>query len=438
MHHNTTQTQRITHRHMHRQEEHHEGRVELDVGGVRYVTSAETLRRVPWTFFGAYFRGRYQLDRSEDGSIFIDRDGSLFGHVLEYLRDGVVSIAEDVDLGLLRRLKREFGFYSIDVLSKGAAYVMGGWTDSDDIFPTVERYDAASDTWSVVAPMGSVRTLFSACEISREVYVTGGVRRFDRPSRILAIVEKYSPSTDTWSEVARMPNARYCHGCVAVGSSMYIIGGYVPSGYIRTDIVEKFDTTTDTWTDVASMPSGLMDVAACVLGTHIYVFGHIGHYWNCLRALAYRYDTEADEWMDLEPMKRIHYSVSVCDSALFVLGGVNGNASLDIDFDIDARYVFRFDPSLNLWTRVASMETGRKRLTSFVLGGHIYAVGGLDSNNRSLNTVERYDASANRWSPVANMNVARALGTATIADGEAGTDLFESLITRAARGPART
>ena len=132
--------------------------------------------------------------------------------------------------------------------------------------------------------------------------------------------------------------------------------------------------------------------------------------------------------------------MSACDSALFVLGGVNGNAynSLDIDPDIDARSVFRFDPSLNSWTRVASMETGRRRLTSFVLGGHIYAVGGVDSNNGPLNTVERYDASANRWSPVANMNVARARGTTAIAGGEAGTDLFESLITRAERGRART
>ena len=419
--------------------------MELDVGGVRYVTSAETLRRVPWTFFGAYFSGRHQLDRSEDGSIFIDRDGSLFGHVLEYLRDGVVSIAEDVDVGLLRRLKREFGFYSIEVLSKGAAYVMGGWTGSDELIPIVERYDAASDTWSVVAPMNFARSHFGACEISSEVYVTGGVRRTDQLSRKLAIVEKYSPSTDTWSEEARMPSARMCHGCVAVGSSMYIIGGYANSSWINTgtDIVDwKFDTTTDTWTEVASMPSSLSEVVACVLGTHIYVFGAVGNFWNCLLAEAYRYDTEADEWMGLVPMPeaRIHYSVSACDSALFVLGGVNGNAynSLDIDPDIDARSVFRFDPSLNSWTRVASMETGRRRLTSFVLGGHIYAVGGVDSNNGPLNTVERYDASANRWSPVANMNVARARGTTTIAGGEAGTDLFESLITRAERGRART
>ena len=71
-------------------QEHCEGRVELDVGGRRFVTSVQTLRRVKGTFFDAYFSGRDAMDHAEDGSVFIDRDGEAFGHVLEYLRDGVV------------------------------------------------------------------------------------------------------------------------------------------------------------------------------------------------------------------------------------------------------------------------------------------------------------------------------------------------------------
>ena len=47
---------------MQRHQEQSEGRVELDVGGVRYVTSVETLRRIPHTFFDAYFSGRYAVD----------------------------------------------------------------------------------------------------------------------------------------------------------------------------------------------------------------------------------------------------------------------------------------------------------------------------------------------------------------------------------------
>jgi hypothetical protein len=80
----------------------------------RYETSAQALRRVPHTFFDANFSGQYAQDVCDDGSIFVDRDGEHFGHVLEYMRDGYVSVAEPgahPSMSLLRALKREFGFY---------------------------------------------------------------------------------------------------------------------------------------------------------------------------------------------------------------------------------------------------------------------------------------------------------------------------------------
>jgi hypothetical protein len=117
---------------MQKQQEAQQGRVVLDIGGYRHTTSVQTLRRLPGTFFDAYFSGCYTMDWSEDGSIFIDRDGKHFGQVLEYLQDGVVSVAEKdaskLDIGELRWLKREFGFYCItlDADPQEMAFVAGG------------------------------------------------------------------------------------------------------------------------------------------------------------------------------------------------------------------------------------------------------------------------------------------------------------------------
>jgi hypothetical protein len=62
---------------MQKQQEAQQGRVVLDIGGYRYTTSVQTLRHLPGTFLDAYFSGRYTMDRSVDGSIFIDRGGKL-------------------------------------------------------------------------------------------------------------------------------------------------------------------------------------------------------------------------------------------------------------------------------------------------------------------------------------------------------------------------
>jgi hypothetical protein len=127
-----------------------EGRVELNIGGYRFETSVQTLRRVPHTFFDAYFSGRYAQDVCADGSIFVDRDGEHFGHVLEYMCDGMVAVADPgvhPSLSLLRALKREFGFYCIEFCvdqvvgqeRPGIVYAIGGYGPRNPMLSSTEQ-----------------------------------------------------------------------------------------------------------------------------------------------------------------------------------------------------------------------------------------------------------------------------------------------------------
>jgi hypothetical protein len=162
-----------------------EGRVELRIGGYRFETSVQTLRRVPHTFFDAYFSGRYVQDVCSDGSIFVDRDGEHFGHILEYMRDGMVSVAEPGALptvSLLRALKREFGYYCIELCAEqpmksefpDVAYVVGGVGPAERRLSSMERYDAVSEQWNAVASMRLTRTRFGACAYKGELFAIGG------------------------------------------------------------------------------------------------------------------------------------------------------------------------------------------------------------------------------------------------------------------------
>jgi hypothetical protein len=66
--------------------QHFEPIVKLDVGGVRVTTSLTTLCRFPDTMIGCMFSGRHTLPQGEDGYFFIDRDGTHFRHILNFLR----------------------------------------------------------------------------------------------------------------------------------------------------------------------------------------------------------------------------------------------------------------------------------------------------------------------------------------------------------------
>ena len=69
-----------------------ETRIKLDIGGHVYATSILTLTKDPQSMLAAMFSGRHSVKKEEDGSYFIDRDGTHFRYILNYLRGNVISV----------------------------------------------------------------------------------------------------------------------------------------------------------------------------------------------------------------------------------------------------------------------------------------------------------------------------------------------------------
>ena len=69
-------------------------KIVLDVGGTCFSTSCSTLTKYPESMLGIMFSGRHDIEamKCSDGSFFIDRDGTHFRHILNYLRDGAKAI----------------------------------------------------------------------------------------------------------------------------------------------------------------------------------------------------------------------------------------------------------------------------------------------------------------------------------------------------------
>ena len=87
--------------------------VNLNVGGTHYMTSLSTLMKGE-TMLSAMFSGRIPLQKDANGNVLIDRDGKQFYRILNYLRDGDISLPETQTE--LDELKKEAKFYCIDDL----------------------------------------------------------------------------------------------------------------------------------------------------------------------------------------------------------------------------------------------------------------------------------------------------------------------------------
>uniref|UniRef100_A0A0D9XK05 BTB domain-containing protein n=1 Tax=Leersia perrieri TaxID=77586 RepID=A0A0D9XK05_9ORYZ len=84
----------------------------LNIGGIRHKTTADTLtQREPGSLLAAVLSGgAHGLPTTEEGAVFVDRDGELFRHVLNWLRDGAVPALPDAEY---RQLLREAEYYRL-------------------------------------------------------------------------------------------------------------------------------------------------------------------------------------------------------------------------------------------------------------------------------------------------------------------------------------
>jgi N-acetylneuraminic acid mutarotase len=418
-----------------------EGHTELNIGGYHFQTSVQTLRHVRNTFFDAYFSGRYAQDVCNDGSIFADRDGEHFSYVLEYMRSGVVSVAEAgarASVPLLRALKREFGFYCIELCTEQTVepqqpekvFVIGGERsarydgeeEGDYMIDIFELYDAASDEWdlSLTAGMINTRCSFGASSMSGKIYVIGG-RTDEEGFTYFADVERYSPLTDSWTELAPLPSPRTSHAAFTVGSTIYVLGGILDEG--EASVLVYNDRAT--WNEVAPIPENRIDFAACVIGVHIFIFGGKDDDMN-EQASTFKFDTITNIWSTLPPMSHTTSNASArsLNGFAYIVGAGDGFQ------------VLRFDPMSAEWSVLAPTSRNRRAGVSFIAGGCLYVAGGIGSVGGQIDTskVERYDAASNTWTEVAPM-VERRTEFCAVTVGSAGPaedeDRFDSLIATA-------
>nr|XP_017499570.2 BTB/POZ domain-containing protein KCTD14 [Manis javanica] len=86
--------------------------VELNVGGELYTTTVGTLRKFPGSKLAEMFSSSAKACRDVEGRFFIDRPGTYFGSILDYLRSGELPTQH------IPEVYREAQFYEIKPLVK--------------------------------------------------------------------------------------------------------------------------------------------------------------------------------------------------------------------------------------------------------------------------------------------------------------------------------
>lgn len=259
-------------------------------------------------------------------------------------------------------------------------YVAGGYSFSNNgrHLTTLEEYDINTGTWSTKASMQTGRRGHTSHVINSVLYVIGGENGGE-----IASVEAYDFATNTWSNKASLSVERSFHSSCVYNGNIYVFGGFTEDGdpwvthskVLAT--VEMYDPSTNTWTAKSSMTQSNRSMACAVVNDKIYVLGGANN------EMGYDiYDPILDSWSVGGSMRTslvMGFAAFVVNDKLYVLGG-NGF------FIVEA-----LDLSTNSWSVKSSIPTPRNDVGYATSGNTVYVVGGRNGASKNLNTLEAYN-----------------------------------------------
>src|ERR1700722_8206068 len=124
----------------------------------------------------------------------------------------------------------------------GKIYVIGGRVGAAFIgmasdISVVEEYDPATDKWSATrARMPSTRSALGYAVINGRIYVAGGEFQDPHMMATFRSVEAYDPASNSWSIMPPMAVSRHGLAGGAIGNRLILVGGDVQSSGTGVDV----------------------------------------------------------------------------------------------------------------------------------------------------------------------------------------------------------
>ena len=243
-------------------------------------------------------------------------------------------------------------------------------------------------------------------------------------------------STAQWTRKKDMPTARYDFSTSVVNGKIFAIGGEIrlekdEFGEQALSKVEMYDPETDTWERRMDMPTPRSAVSTSVVDGKIFAIGgdqaekikvSRGFSWKIKKLTTVEmYDPVTDTWTQKAdmPTPRSYLSTSVMDGKIYAIGGMSSSTE---KWRLETVEVY--DPLMDTWAKARDINQARSCTAISVVNGEIYAIGGRgwsgiqSEPDPYLASVEAFNLKTNQWQEITEMPTPRTSHTASIIDGK--------------------
>lgn len=308
---------------------------------------------------------------------------------------------------IVGRLTSSRFFHTQITLSDGTVIVAGGAYGDEvgyDTFPSTDRFDPSTGTWSAVGDMNVViggipkvsgRAFYTSALLGNGMVLAAGGLGYTHDAhtfRVLRSAELFDPATSRWTLTPDMQVEREEQAMVTLsdGRAM-VIGGGTRRGATAT--AEIF--TPGMMAREAFMPRTLFSAHRALRPPAI--------------ARSYQRVGDSPTIGSFALTGSLNVARAGAPATLLLNGKVLVEGCTQ-PFTTGGTSAELFDPATGKWSRTGSMHFGRCRHSAALLpDGRVLVVGG-DAGNVWRSTAEIYDPATGQWTVAGIMNSPRTLG----------------------------
>ena len=204
-----------------------------------------------------------------------------------------------------------------------------------------------------------------------------------------------------WESLAPAPTARSEAAVAHADGIIATVGGF-------SDAVERYHIEEDSWSTGSPFLAEVNHATAVTIPGQPEIF--IAGWQGSQSGKVVTYHPGEDRYGSRSSLPKAVGAAALVrvDQRAYLIGGSEGGGSTQL-------FIYHFDT--DQWRSGPPMKVPRHHLAAAEVGGKIYAIGGRNEDNFTLDTVEVFDLSEETWSPGPSIQVGRSGHAAAAARG---------------------
>lgn len=276
---------------------------------------------------------------------------------------------------------------------------VGGVDEGWRSLKIVELYDPRTDCWEIGPGMLSPCSFAAACTLGTKAFAIEG-------SAHLSVAQVYDRKKQTWDLLPSSCSARVNMAAAALpGGGIFVLGGRVGTGRagISQRSVDRYTPETGIWDEIACMKAPRTSLATCTVnGQNIIAIG--GQNDRATHDSAELFDPSKNEWYTLDAkleFPRKYLGAAAVGGQVIAIGGMT--AARQRLASVEA-----MDLREGKWRALPSLSVPRSSCGVGVLHGEVFVAGGSVGEGAAYDGVECFSITAGKWRSCAPLAFGRS------------------------------